>query len=59
MAKDDLVNDYMYECSRGHYLESTRPLTRCPGRYRDRPCDGSLDRYGPGSRTKEKTDVDH
>lgn len=59
--KDEWANEFMYECSRGHFLESMQPVTRCPGRHRDRPCDGTLARYGPGSRTqqKEAVDVDH
>lgn len=46
---DFFTNEYRYECSHGHLLESCQPIDRCPGRRRDRPCDGMLRAYGPGS----------
>ncbi len=59
MAKPRDLPTFMYRCSRGHEIHATQPVTKCPGYRHGRSCDGTLERFGPGSRTKEKTDVDH
>ena len=46
---------YVYECSKGHRIETTHPLPGCVVRVHGRPCRGELKRVGPGSRATSGT----
>lgn len=43
---------YRYRCTAGHAIESPKPLASCPACVRGESCAGTLNRYGPGSRTR-------
>lgn len=45
---------YTYECTRGHEVESTRPVSRCPGFTRGQPCAGDLHAIGEGSQAENR-----
>lgn len=40
---------YAYKCGRGHEIESTRPVSRCPAFSKGAPCSGALRAIGEGA----------
>lgn len=50
---DRIASKYQYKCSEGHEIYSEKEHTKCLVLV-PKPCKGTLTRFGPGSKTKEK-----
>lgn len=46
------VPDYSYDCTAGHFVQSDKPVTRCPACHHGERCDGQLVPVGKGSRRR-------
>lgn len=42
---------FQAECTNGHSVRASAPIKTCPACVHGQPCEGSLQRFGTGSRT--------
>lgn len=45
---------FQYKCSKGHGIYSEKEYTKCPVTPHGKTCNGTLTRFGPGSKTDTK-----